>query len=276
MGYIGALSQLGLMNRVRYLGGISGGSWATTMYTYAQDIKEEEKFLGPIVAPSDIKHEDLKAMDPACARGFASKPLTLWCVQSWLNGTVDSISSGWAYSVWATYLEPVGITQNTRFSWTQETIDDIKARNPSLADETFLLPTNADRPYLIIATALLGPTSKAPYRPVDQNYSHIEITPMYVGNMRNQEIAYKDETRYVGGVIENYAFSRKSKTSTSAGVPVKVKGLAADQQSGTLNVPQPDSILDLAFSAGASGYAPGALMSSIGMVFMSLMPYRYA
>ena len=34
IGYLGALHELGLMEDVRYITGISGGSWATAVYSY--------------------------------------------------------------------------------------------------------------------------------------------------------------------------------------------------------------------------------------------------
>lgn len=52
-----ALNQLGLMKNVRYIGGISGGAWATTSYTYAQNIASDEEYLGEIVDPKDITYE---------------------------------------------------------------------------------------------------------------------------------------------------------------------------------------------------------------------------
>ena len=36
LSYIAALHELGLMDNVRYVTGISGGSWATAVYAYAR------------------------------------------------------------------------------------------------------------------------------------------------------------------------------------------------------------------------------------------------
>ena len=48
IGYLAALTELGVMDKVRYVGGISGGSWATTVYTYAQNVSDDATLLGPI------------------------------------------------------------------------------------------------------------------------------------------------------------------------------------------------------------------------------------
>jgi hypothetical protein len=36
IGYIAGLTELGLIPNIRYISGISGGSWATLTYTYSQ------------------------------------------------------------------------------------------------------------------------------------------------------------------------------------------------------------------------------------------------
>ncbi len=54
LGYLAALHQLGLMPKVRYISGISGGSWATLMYSYAQNSSSDDVLLGPIVPPELI------------------------------------------------------------------------------------------------------------------------------------------------------------------------------------------------------------------------------
>jgi hypothetical protein len=48
------------------------------------------------------------------------------------------------------YLDPVGIVPNKRFSWSIDTVDDIKHRNPELEAEEFLLPANISWPYPIV------------------------------------------------------------------------------------------------------------------------------
>ena len=68
MGYLGALRELDLFKNIRYIGGISGGAWATTTFTFVQNSTDDEVFLGKIVQPQDIQYEELKIMDSRCAR----------------------------------------------------------------------------------------------------------------------------------------------------------------------------------------------------------------
>ena len=59
MGYLGGLHKLGLMQNVRYIIGVSGGSWATAVYSYYQgsDTIGDEELLGPVIMPEDIVYE---------------------------------------------------------------------------------------------------------------------------------------------------------------------------------------------------------------------------
>lgn len=99
-------------------------------------------------------------------------------------GTVKGFADAWCHATQETYYGPVGIKQSTRFSWNQETVNDIKKRNPSLKNEVFLLPTNKDRPFPIVGTAIVGPNEGGPYSYDTRNFSLIEFTPLYVGHMR--------------------------------------------------------------------------------------------
>jgi len=89
----------------------------------------------------------------------------------------------------------------------------------------------------------------------------IEITPLYVGQMKTQDVEYKYSPlnivhkKRVGGAVETFAYARVGSGPTV--------GLSSTQSSGTLKVPEPTTILDLQFAAGASGYAPGALVESL-------------
>jgi len=92
-------------------------------------------------------------------------------------------------------------------------------------------------------------------------FSMIEITPMYVGNMHSQDIDYhytdllnSIETRTVGGLVETFAYGRYGSSPFN--------GIDDDETIGTLSVPPSDSIMDLQFAGASSSYAPGAFVES--------------
>jgi hypothetical protein len=264
MGYLAGLRDLDLLKNVRYIGGISGGGWATTTFTFVQNVSDDQVFLGKIVQPEDIKYEELKDMDPACARSLPYKEMTLIALEALKDKTVDSVAAAWAYAVSKTYLEPVGIMPNKRFSWSAATVSDIKSRNPELANEEFTIPVNANRPFPIIGTTLVGPKDGAPFLIKTQNYSMLEITPLYVGQMMNLDIDYKYEgigrvhTKHIGGAVEPFAFARTGGAAPSL-------GLGKRASTGVLKVPEPETFIDLQFAAGAVSYAPGSFFESIAI-----------
>jgi hypothetical protein len=261
IGQLAGLNQLGLLKNVRYVGGISGGAWATTTFSYAQHTQDDAVLLGPIVQPEKISPSVLKEMDPNCARAFAAANLTLIGLSAYLDGTVKTAADAWALGVSKTYLEPAGIQPGKFFSWNDNTVQDIIKRNPQLTADQFTLLTKADRPYPIIGTALIGPAAGAPYQADAQNYSMIELTPMYIGQLRTQEIEFHysplnvKHTRTVGGAVEPFAWPH-------AGLP-PTTGLSKRQTAGILSVPEPTEAMDLRYSAAASSYAPGSFVESL-------------
>lgn len=278
MGYLAALHELDLLKNVRYIGGISGGSWATAAFTYVQNVSDDSVFLGPIVQPEDIVHDELKKVDPSCARKLASQDLVLIALNALKEGIVESIADAWIYAESLMYFEPIGIAPGVRFSWSTDTVNEIIQRNPSLTSEDFLIPVNKDRPFPIIGGAVIAPLEGAPATLRAQNYSRIEFTPLYTGEFKNLDISYSYggnprnvHTKHVGGAIESFAFAVKGTKQPS-------RALSATESTSTLDVPAPEKVLDVAFMAGVSSYAPGSFFESIRIPDMAAnlsMTYDY-
>lgn len=260
IGYLAGLNKLGLLDKVRYIGGISGGAWATTTYTYAQNVSSDDVLLGDVLAPQDITQDNLNMMQNGCARGLASANLTLIALNALKEKVVDSLPASWAYGVSKTYLEPVGILPDKYFSWDDATVKDITTRNKQLSASQFQIPRNKNRAYSIIGTALVGPYAGAPYKKDTQNYTLLEMTPLYIGQMKNIEVQYKynlgiKHTKTVGGLVESFGFARNG-TNPSF-------GLSAKHSTAVLTVPEPKVPFNLEYAAAASSYAPGSLVESL-------------
>ena len=77
-----------------------------------------------------------------------------------------------------------------------------------------VLPWNESWPFPIIGSTLVGPLSNAPYGDRNHNYTRIDITPLYIGQMKSSLIIYRylfnilKRTVRVGGVLETFAFAR--------------------------------------------------------------------
>ena len=73
LGQLAALHQLGLLEELRYITGISGGSWATAVYSYAQlgadgVAPDDNVLLGPLSPPENLTNATLAMLDERCAR----------------------------------------------------------------------------------------------------------------------------------------------------------------------------------------------------------------
>lgn len=80
LGYLAALDDLGVLAEVGYSTGVSGGSWATLLYTYYKRGEEgmagsDAELLGEIPFPEDITMDWLQRIPPKCARRSAATGL---------------------------------------------------------------------------------------------------------------------------------------------------------------------------------------------------------
>jgi hypothetical protein len=262
IGYLGGIHEIGLMDNIKYMVGVSGGSWATMVYSYYQDDSvSDATMLGPVVLPADIARADLGVAAPGCVRAYPSTSY------QWTSGyTFEDNEDALQYI----YLGPSGISRGGAFSYDSATVSDIKARNPALAATTFYTVRGVDgsnsaidkRPFPIAAATMIGPYDMLPAGPDNREYTILEFTPLSVGVAFTGDITYKekngDDTRTltIGGLVEPYAFGGAASPSL---------GLGVAERHGRLTVPDPtDStvIADLALATGASSYAPGCLYAA--------------
>lgn len=260
LGYLGAFNQLALIPSIRYMLGVSGGSWATVVFSFKQVDVDDATFLGEILLPEEISMEKLEKMSPDCARALANCDFVKVTLEAVKSGVANTLADGWAHATQELYFEPVGIQAGVPFSWNEQTVADIKERNPLLKDLSFVLPSNAERPFPLIGAAIVGPDEGGGYPYDNRNMTMLEMTPLYVGQMRSLNVGYNYHeigfTRYktVGGLVEPFAFGLKGSGPK--------RGLD-DSSFKELHVPAPSSFLDLQYAAGASGYAEGAFFESL-------------
>lgn len=183
MGVLRALTDLGLMGQIRYLGGASGGGWAASAYTYFQpdqpfsrievaedhtvrttysktetSASNDEVLLGNITFPTDMTPSNINYIAPQCLRGSVSSNVISNFVKEWLKHGLK-FHKAFIAGVHQNFLLRAGIPAPydptpKLFSYDADTVASIKARNPSLAND-FILPA-PDRPVMTIGFTLLG------------------------------------------------------------------------------------------------------------------------
>jgi hypothetical protein len=123
------------------------------------------------------------------------------------------------------------------------------------------LPTDTNRPFPVVGSTIVGPTAGTLYNVDTQNYTMLEFTPLYIGQLKTLDVDYKynhglKHTKKVGGAVETFAFDVFVGSSPST-------GLSKTQQTAELNVATPSKIVDLRVAGGFSSYAPATLLESL-------------
>ncbi|KAK3281430.1 hypothetical protein CYMTET_10780 [Cymbomonas tetramitiformis] len=238
LGYLRGLVDLGLLNKARYITGVSGGSWAVSTLAYYKrggtgQAKNDAELLGDVVAPESITWQGLSEMPTTCARKVVQKSIYAAALKLYLtpNYPRDTV---WQETIQEIFMEPVGIT-NEPFSLDQASVLALKARNPALLNTTFITTNDVDHPYPIIPVTVLGPTKLIPYEERNRTYTHVEITPLYVGEPCEKQVTFCSkkgvDTRLLGGLVEPFAFKSQP----------PAQGLAPSAASGSLQVAHPPS-----------------------------------
>lgn len=264
MGSLRALHDMGVLGKAKYLSGVSGGGWATSVYTYVQSSEDElsdEAFLGTLWEPEDTTFANLSVLDEHSVRYSPTRPFDTIFAEEAAYAVVnpfEGLDEVWERAVHRTFLEPHGIERSSFFSWNSATRDETISRNPSLADEKWLVPQRR-RPYPILVTTVIGPTKYQPQAADDFLFTQSEVTPLYAGVAYDYNATYKnrrsglESTVPLGGLVEPIGYDSRGVVSS---------GLDPSSAQGLLTVQAPPG-REFTWARGASqsSLAPGAYLS---------------
>ncbi|MDN3202977.1 hypothetical protein [Algoriphagus sediminis] len=234
IGQMKGFYELNLWKDIGYISAVSGGSWASTIFTYYQDGSiSDADLLGNKVCPSNLCKDNLNDQPEGFMGKVVSHSLEKNLIlrlgkevipfEEWQK--LDNI---WIDAVGDTYLKPYGIydSKNPKFfTLDDETRDAIIARNPQLQASDFIMvhsnPKDAKRPYLIINSSLQAPAPDLPIQK-EENLTVFNYTPLYVGSACYREIEDKNlisnkDVKFGsgGGFIESFAFGGSNPKKTS-------------------------------------------------------------
>jgi hypothetical protein len=258
IGYLRGLLELGLLDRLRYMSAVSGGSWALVPFCFWREGAADDSELlgGPLISPEQLDKEQLTADLPpsylgtsatgAFAKGLFGDLREQGAGQSWVSNTAE------------TFLRPWGLDQPEAprsYTWSAASLDDILARQAELPGrglgaEDFVV-ARPGRPFPIVSASLLGPAVGGLHAQLDP--VGMQFTPLYVGSPPAQEATYtykdgRELSRLVGGgLIEPFAFG-------GAG-----PGWLADDSVQVQTLERPAKLSDLAFAIGSSSCAYASL-----------------
>lgn len=257
VGQLRALTDLGLLDGVRYISSVSGGSWGTTPLLWGSPDRSDETLLGPITPPEQLDPDTLAGPLPADGI-LVTATVNLDAALRAQHQADTPASRRWTEAVGAVYLAPFGLHDADHpayFTATHAEQDAITARNPALAGARFVRSRAPDRlPYHIINSCMIGPTDLEPF--TDEAPLSYEATPLYSGNpYRRQQLFFSRDGRWAeaclgGGYIESFAVGSPS--------------LEAVGDDDTITVQAPARPFTLADAVGMSSAAYAGVTATLG------------
>ena len=176
IGQMKGLDSIGIWPYIGYISSVSGGSWASSIFTYYQTggdgPQNDVELLGHAHAPGDLNLDSLKTisekfMGHAVTRDFLGRLLLRLAEDDLTDGILENPDMVWIDAVGETYLKPFGLFDNGKkyFSLNDSSVNAIVNRSgTNLKAEEFITvhdqPEDAPRPYLVMNSAILMPSKQ--------------------------------------------------------------------------------------------------------------------
>lgn len=211
LGQMKGLDSLDLWGDIGYISAVSGGSWASTIFTYYNEGAEnDQQLLGNSIPPHKITLDTLTYMP----KGFMGEVISNHLIDdvferlaegSLTFGILQKMDYIWIDAVGSTYLKPYGLYDPDHpkyFTLNDSTKTAILARNPTLKAPDFITVHNQKgdnkRPFLVVNSSLLAPAKYLPLKN-PENLSVFNYTPLYIGS--NHPIGVIDTELLTGKTI---------------------------------------------------------------------------
>jgi len=261
-GYYAALSQLNIMSNLRYISGVSGGTWGSAPYVYSGI----SSFSGAPALPAAIILDDLTNTAPdSMQSAVATADIADTCTKLLVEAKTFHTPENRVYEIGVgkCFLNPFNINSPNMnvtinppasaefFSSTTGMVTDIQGRNTKVGNKFMTMANNM--PFLIMNATMFVPVKQEGMDPT--NYiCPFEITPLYSGIKAPQTIP--GCTQSIGGVfVESFGFN-----TTLTGVQ---DGVA--QATGTYP-------FELCQPVGASGAALESMLESAAPQLLGCFP----
>lgn len=274
LGQMRGLEALGLLDSVGAISCVSGGSWFSTLFSYAPTEIDDATLLGPILAPGEITRENLAQLDPQCLASpipdindVRIGEITVELVaQAALSGPLE-LNRVYSRLINEILVKPFKLdSTETFFTLDAETIKQITKLNPDLTASHFYT-MRPNRPYLIACATQIYPIGE------DQKMRHFEYTPLYVGTPELFKGAGADGLDIGGGYVQSFAFGSQPLGNRLGCLKTFVPDFVLQMlgrnnqllfEQGYVTVPTPNPQFLLSDVMGSSGAAPGIVLDHLG------------
>lgn len=210
MGALRALEALALMPNVDAISSVSGGTWASAIYMFAN--RSTEDLLGSPTQPEDLTLDALE--EEASAMGSAATTNTEK-IAAELVAHGANPHSLWQETMGKAFLEPFGLNSMSFMAADAAAVKRIRAANPQLGNSPFLTPQPGKPRAFVMSGALLAPLG---YKASSSNVVSFQVSPDFTGSPFRPDggpVSYVsthgdtgplDDVVVGGGFVETFAF----------------------------------------------------------------------
>jgi hypothetical protein len=206
-GFLKALEDLGIMKNVKYISGVSGGTWGTAPYCYSLNAEKRKNYFGFLT--KDLTKLNLKKLEEIPKKDSMTHAVT--------NAEIVKLtltSKSYTKAVGKIFLAPFGLNDEKKYFTTDEkALENIIGRNPHLSSKDFYLlyndpsnPKENNSPYYIMNAIMLIPPKKCFKKHTQLPF---EFTSLYSGMKHTQE-----KGRIGGFYVESFGFNTTSPKKT--------------------------------------------------------------
>ena len=209
-GYFKALKDLDLMKNLRYIAGVSGGTWGSAPYCFLPADIPDDRFLGPKYPPEKLTETILNKPPNPQSMTAAVTNAEIICLT--LKNLLKYGHEAYTRAVGEIFLKPFGIDYSTKYFTTDKyAAQKIIARNTELSLDDFVT-LRQDRPYLVMNGTIFVPNPM-----VCSKYTvyPFEFTPLYSG-LKAVESVKGSYDQVIGGFfVESFGFDTTLKSVDS-------------------------------------------------------------
>lgn len=254
MGQIRGLQEIGVLDKIKYLAAVSGGSWGSVPFIFLDKGISDKQFLGAYIKPENLTEDDIAA-SPKYSLSAAISHSILF------DDLIKNLFAGderYVNIISDIFLKPFNIGNMDKFfTYNNDSLKEILKNNPRLsAGDFYKMNPQANRPFPIITGTVLRPKFGR-YR--------FDMTPLYVGvdglfpdagSHHNFDIG--------GGYIQPLGFDSDSPSEFDKTTQVAKVRLGRKKHRFTLG----DMI-------GTSGAAPAEYADRFGFEWLGFPEYKY-
>jgi len=255
MGQLRALENIGLMRKVDAISAVSGGSWATSVYMFANMPTEE--LLGKATSPSSLTMEALRKAPAKLGETVTKSSSLAKATELLAEGT--PLHRIWQLTVAKIILSPFGLDSTSFMAADADAVNRIVGNNPDMKKYDFMTPIPGRPKAFIMGGTLLAPEGQH----LGNNAVSFQMSPDYTGSPFHPDggpLNYGSGDLIVGGgMVETFAFGGMQ---------------PAMQSGGTQSLPAPGLPFTLTDAVGISSAAFASKMSKWSPVELSKVDPR--